>query len=117
MVGRGGAASVERTAPVIGALPVMRPAFLVFWPVGRYVEFHGPQRLLAEHVLGLRCARLTRGDYALTAGFPRRLAERFARTALARGYDVVLVARRCGASGEPARPRSVLLSPAASFRC
>ncbi len=43
---------------------------LVFCQVGRFVEFYGPQRLLAARALGLRSVTLPRAGYALTAGFP-----------------------------------------------
>jgi hypothetical protein len=67
---------------------------LVFWPAGRFIEFHGPQRLVAEAVLGLRRVRLARGDYALTAGFPARLAPRFAVRAPQAQCSVVAVGQR-----------------------
>ncbi len=65
---------------------------LVFWRVGRFVEFHGPQRVLAQRVLGLATAHIARGDYALTAGFPARLAPTFAVRALRQGKAVALPA-------------------------
>jgi hypothetical protein len=67
---------------------------LVFWPVGRFIEFHGPQRLLAEATLGLKRARVARGDYALTAGFPIWLAQWFAKRALRAGCAVVIVGQQ-----------------------
>jgi hypothetical protein len=67
---------------------------LVFCRVGRFVEFYGPQRLLAEAALGLRTAALPRAGYALAAGFPAELAPVFHRCALARGLAVVEVRER-----------------------
>ena len=63
---------------------------LVFLRVGRYVEFYGPQRLLAERVLGLRAVPLARFGWGLTAGFPAWQAARFAARALGAGVAVVL---------------------------
>jgi hypothetical protein len=50
---------------------------LVFCQVGRFVEFRGPQRALAERVLGLRPAYLPRGTYGFTVGFPMPLCGDF----------------------------------------
>jgi len=72
---------------------------LVFFPVGGFVELRGPQRLLAERVLGLRTARIPRGGFALTCGFPRRLAPQFRERALARGIAVAEVDRLGRAGG------------------
>jgi hypothetical protein len=55
---------------------------LVFQRVGRYVEFYGPQRLLAERVLGLKCVWLPRAGYGFLVGFPVWLQGRFAEQAL-----------------------------------
>lgn len=43
---------------------------LVFWRVGRYVEFRGPGLAVAVSVLGLRRVVLPRGGYRYAAGFP-----------------------------------------------
>jgi RNA-directed DNA polymerase len=64
---------------------------LVFCPVGRFMEFRGPQRLAAQQVLGLRPANLPRGGFALAAGFPRQLAPCYRQRALQQGWDVVEV--------------------------
>ena len=64
---------------------------LVFFEVGRYIEFYGPQRLLAVRVLGLRRVRLRRACYAFAAGFPRRLCGAYLRRALGQGFKVVWV--------------------------
>ncbi|MFT5042960.1 MAG: RNA-directed DNA polymerase, partial [Hyphomicrobiaceae bacterium] len=84
---------------------------LVFWPVGRFVEFYGPQRLAAEAILGLKTARLARGDYALTAGFPIWLTPLFAKRALRAGCAVVIVGQqpRHGSGLRVRSPVSVLL--------
>lgn len=71
----------------------------MFCPVGRFVEFRGPQRLLAERVLGLRTARIPRGGFALVCGFPRRLAACFRERALTRGMAVAEVDRLGRAGG------------------
>jgi RNA-directed DNA polymerase len=65
---------------------------LVFHRFGRFVEFYGPQRLLAERVLGLRRVYLPRAGYGFLAGFPVRLAGRFGERALERGLAVVTAA-------------------------
>jgi RNA-directed DNA polymerase len=62
---------------------------LTFFRVGRFIEFYGPQRLLAERVLLLRRVYLPRAGYGLAAGFPVWLAARFAQRALHQGYAVV----------------------------
>ncbi len=77
---------------------------LVFCRVGRFVEFYGPQRRLAEAELGLRTAALPRAGYALAAGFPAELAPVFRRRALGRGLAVVEVREQADPSG-PGRPR------------
>jgi hypothetical protein len=76
---------------------------LVFFSVGRYVEFYGSQRLLAERVLGLRPICLPRAGYGLTVGFPRRLICKYARRATVAGLAVVLVG--AGAGVVPGGPR------------
>jgi hypothetical protein len=83
---------------------------LVFLPVGRFVEFYGPQRLPAERVLGLRRARLARGAWAFTAGFHRRHTTRFALRALRRGH-MVLLTRDHGGGRSTYRSPAVLLVP------
>jgi len=62
---------------------------LVFYPVGCFVEFRGPQRPLAEQILGLRTGRVRRGGYAYACGFPRRSASRFRVRALRAGVAVL----------------------------
>jgi hypothetical protein len=88
---------------------------LVFCQVGRYVEFRGPQRLLAERTLGFGRAYLPRAGYAFAAGFPVWLAGHFASRAIARGLTVVHVPERpdpgCGRC-TPRLPATVLI-PAA----
>jgi hypothetical protein len=64
---------------------------LVFCRIGRYIEFRGPQRALAEQALGLRRACLPRGPYVFTAGFPAPLTGYYQRRALAQGLTVVHV--------------------------
>ena len=66
---------------------------LVFFRLGRYIEFYGPQRLLAEQILGLQRVHLPRAGYAFTAGFPVWLAARCAERALARACAVLTIQR------------------------
>jgi hypothetical protein len=60
-------------------------------PVGRFIEFYGAQRLVAERVLGLRPVYLPRAGYGFAVGFPRRLAYEYARRAMQAGLAVLLV--------------------------
>lgn len=89
---------------------------LVFWLVGRFVEFHGPQRLLAERVLGLRRAHIGRGDYAFTAGFPHALTSIFVAKAVAAGLSVMLPPQTRSASGRtsPVHRGPVIVTPSGS---
>ena len=64
---------------------------LVFFQVGRFIEFYGPQRLLASRILGLRAARIARGRFALTAGFPTSLCAFYLLRAIRQGVVVVVV--------------------------
>lgn len=61
---------------------------LLFTRLGRFVEFYGAQRLLAQREFGLAAARLPRFGYALLAGFPIHLANRYALQAVRRGLAV-----------------------------
>jgi len=62
---------------------------LIFLPVGCYVEFYGPQRLVAESVLTLHRAHIPRAGYAFAVGFPRGATAWYARRALQVGVAVV----------------------------
>jgi hypothetical protein len=64
---------------------------LVFFQVGRFIEFYGPQRLLASRILGLRPARIDRGRFVLTAGFPASLCEIYLLRAIRQGMVVLVV--------------------------
>lgn len=77
----------------------------MFCSVGRYVEFYGPQRLLAERTFGLRPVYLPRAGYGLTVGFPRRFICDYARRAVDPGLAVVLVGARSTPSGSGRRRR------------
>ena len=66
-----------------------QPGFLPC--VGRFIEFYGPQRLLASRILGLRAACIDRGRFALTAGFPTGLCEIYLLRAIRQGVVVVVV--------------------------
>jgi len=63
----------------------------LFFQVGRFIEFYGPQRLLATRVLGLRRTRLGRSCYAFAVGFPHRLGGLYLRRAVAQGFRVLWV--------------------------
>jgi DNA mismatch repair ATPase MutS len=64
---------------------------LVFFQVGRFIEFYGPQRLLASRILGLRAACIDRVRFALAAGFPKSLCEIYLLRAIRQGVIVVVV--------------------------
>ena len=85
---------------------------LVFFQVGRFIEFYGPQRFLAVRTLGLRSAAITRAGYAFTAGFPTHLSGLYASRANKKGLSVLEV-RQLSApiqQGCPPRvPGSVLM--------
>jgi RNA-directed DNA polymerase len=64
---------------------------LVFCRVGRFVEFRGIQRGLAERTLGLRTACCPRAGFALVAGFPIHLVPCYRWRAIRKGCAVVEV--------------------------
>jgi len=64
---------------------------LLFFQVGRFIEFYGPQRLLASRILRLRAARIVRGSFALAAGFPTSLCEFYLLRAIRQAVTVVVV--------------------------
>jgi hypothetical protein len=72
---------------------------LVFCPVGRFVEFYGPQRLVAERTLGLRGIYRPRAGYGFAVGFPRRLAWRFLGRAVDAGCAALVVGVASGTAG------------------
>ena len=78
---------------------------LVFFPVGRFIEFYGPQRAAAARALGLREVALPRACYALTAGFPMHLFGRYRSRALRQGLTVIEVRQTPAALGRGCRPR------------
>ena len=86
---------------------------LVFFRVGRFVEFYGPQRLLASRILGLRAARIVRGRFALTAGFPTSLCEIYLLRAIRQGVVVVVVREEAARHSRAIATRlpSILLIP------
>jgi len=63
---------------------------LVFFPVGRFYEFYGPQSDLARRVLGLRPVLGLRG-FREGCGFHRRRLARFLNKALYAGRHVALI--------------------------
>jgi Mismatch repair ATPase (MutS family) len=64
---------------------------LVFFQVGRFVEFYGPQRTAAAQILALRTVALPRAGYAFTVGFPVHLSGLYTARALRQGLIVVEV--------------------------
>jgi hypothetical protein len=70
------------------------PDCLVFCQVGRFVEFRGPQRLLAQRALRLRRAYLPRAGHAFAAGFPAQLRGLYEARAVEGGFTVVRVRER-----------------------
>lgn len=85
---------------------------LVFWPVGRFIEFYGPQRLLAERVLRLRRTGLPRGGYAFAVGFPRQLVPHYAVRTLRAGFAVALMRSPVAAGLWPSGPGALLIPSA-----
>ena len=86
---------------------------LVFCQVGRFVEFRGPQRALAERTLGLRRVRLPRAGYVFAAGFPVPLLAIYKMRAIERGFTVVEVRERPALTpGGKARLPAEVLVPA-----
>ncbi len=65
--------------------------YLIFFQVGRFIEFYGPQRVAAAQVLGLHAVALPRAGYAFTARFPTRLSGRYSARAIRQGLVVVEV--------------------------
>jgi hypothetical protein len=64
---------------------------LVFFPCGRFIEFYGPQRVVAAPALGLRVVAQPRARYAFTAGFPMWLSGVYISRAVRQGLLVVEV--------------------------
>ncbi len=62
---------------------------LIFFQMGRFIEFYGPQRVVATRALGLHTVRLSRAGYAFTAGFPKRLCRIYMSRAIKQGLTVV----------------------------
>ena len=62
---------------------------LVFFQVGRFFQFYGPQRVLAVQALKLRNIVWPRSGYAFRAGFPTHLSGLFALRAISLGLTVV----------------------------
>ncbi len=64
---------------------------LIFFQVGRFIEFYGPQRVAAAQALGLHAVALPRAGYAFTAGFPERWSGLYTSRALRQGLIVLEV--------------------------
>jgi hypothetical protein len=64
---------------------------LVFCQVGRFVEFYGPQRLLATRALRLVRVSIARGGFAFSVGLPQRLSGVYTARAVRAGYAVAEV--------------------------
>ena len=62
---------------------------LIFCQVGRFIEFYGPQRVLAMKSLGLRSVALPRGGYAFRSGFPVYLSQLYKTRALRQELTVI----------------------------
>ena len=85
---------------------------LIFFQVGRFIEFYGPQRFLAVQALGLRAVAMERGRFAIIAGFPARLFYFYVGRAIQRGLKVVEVRQvptRLGAQCASRLPSAVLI--------
>lgn len=66
---------------------------LIFFHVGKFIEFYGPQRLMAQRAFGLVVAQRPRAGFGLTVGFPARRAATYEQRALRAGLHVVHVRR------------------------
>ena len=64
---------------------------LVFCHVGRFLEFYGPQRLLAARALQLMRVGIARGGFAFSVGVPQRLSGAYIARAVRAGYAVAEV--------------------------
>ena len=64
---------------------------LVFCQVGRFVEFYGPQRLLATAALRLVRVTIARAGFGFSVGFPPRLRQAYIARAVRVGCTVVEV--------------------------
>lgn len=100
---RGWAPRLRWRPPPPGSLPLreeyvrllrsVEDGGLLLVQFGRYLEAHGPQRLRAQALLGLRPIRLPRAGYALTAGFPLASARAQIFRAVHAGVWVALARR------------------------
>jgi RNA-directed DNA polymerase len=78
---------------------------LLFFPVGRFIKFYGPQRIMAARVFGLRVTPLPRAGYAFTVGFPTQLSDLYRARALRQGLLVVEVRQLPPELGRDCIPR------------
>jgi DNA mismatch repair ATPase MutS len=85
---------------------------LVFFPVGRFYEFYGPQSDLAQRVLGLRPVTGLRG-FREGCGFHRRRLRTFVMMAFGSGIYVALLRAERGLDGSANRRLARLFAAAA----
>jgi hypothetical protein len=78
---------------------------LIFFPVGRFIEFYGPQRMVAARELELHTVALPRAGYAFTVGFPTRLSSLYTAHAVRQGLNVVEVHQAPALLGRGCIPR------------
>ncbi len=64
---------------------------LVFCQVGRFVEFYGPQRLLASRTFHLVRVAIARAGFGFSVGFPLRLRGTYIARAVRAGFAVAEV--------------------------
>ena len=89
---------------------------LLFCQVGKFVEFYGSQRLLAQSVLGLRPAMLPRAGYGLTVGFPMHSSAGYLSCAMAHGVSVVTARQQGLPSITGCAPRALRLVFVPAFK-
>jgi len=73
--------------------------------MGRFIEFYGPQRLLATRVLGLHAVRLSRAGYSFTAGFPQQFCHIYISRAIKQGMTVIQVRQLPDVLSKGCKPR------------
>ena len=85
---------------------------LVFCQIGKFIEFYGPQRMVATEVLGLHRVSISRAGFGFSVGFPRRLRCAYISRAVRAGWAVADVREIGRASPQCAERRLVaVLAP------